>query len=433
MPRLLSIVVVILALACGREVVFVDPPPASSTDTTGTDTTGTDTTGTDTTVVQRVDLQVTVTIAPADTALARRLGLTNGRLANAQVTARRVAGQQGPQSGTTDSLGRLMLPQLIEGVWAITAGRALTETERGLLDSASADVTGFGGAGYFSLVAPAPSVAIEAFAANRGTLVISEAHIPVDNKLTGYSLGQYIEVTNNSPGTIFLDGKIFGMSLPWFSGTTSDCSDFKQWLEDPEGIWTKTIWAFPGDGDDHPLLPGASAILATDAIDHRVFHPDLQDLSFADFEFIGAENVDVDNPAVPNMREFPPWSNSGDATLGHGPHWIGRISIFLADAVDPDSLPHDYLPVGSPEHLRVPRDRILDVLTSGSTPETKIGLPYCPNFVHPSFDGHFAELVDGTSVVYSLARRGFPGGGLQRTKVSAADFERALPTPGRAP
>lgn len=82
MPRPLSIVALALALACGREVVFVDPPPASSTDTTGTDTTGTDTT-----LVRRVDLQVTVTIAPADTALARRLGLANGRLANAQVTA----------------------------------------------------------------------------------------------------------------------------------------------------------------------------------------------------------------------------------------------------------------------------------------------------------------------------------------------------------
>jgi len=86
-------------------------------------------------------------------------------------------------------------------------------------------------------------------------------------------------------------------------------------------------------------------------------------------------------------------------------------------------------------HVRIPRDRILDVLTSGSTPERRVGLsPYCPNFVHPSFDGRFAELVDN-STTRSLTRKALAPGlfVLQRTKVSAVDFEHAAPTPGRAP
>jgi hypothetical protein len=82
--------------------------------------------------------------------------------------------------------------------------------------------------------------------------------------------------------------------------------------------------------------------------------------------------------------------------------------------------------------VRIPRDRILDVLTSGSTPERRVGLsPYCPNFVHPSFDGRFAELVDA-SAARSLTRKALAPV-LQRTKVSAVDFEHAAPTPGRAP
>jgi hypothetical protein len=423
---------VALTLGCGREVVFVDPPPTSS----DTDTTGTDTTGTDTTVVQRVDLQVTVAIAPADTALARRLGLANGRISGAQVTARRVAGQQGPQGGTTDSLGQVTLPRLIEGVWAITALRPLSEAERGLLDSASQDVTGFAGASQVTVSDATPGVSITALAGRQGTLVISEAYLSVIAEVFRYDFGQYIEVHNNSPSTFYLDGMVLGISLPWTSGTlTLSCDDLALWLEDPEGIWTRHLWAFPGAGTTYPLPPGGSAVVATDAIDHRVVRADLLDLSAANFEFIGAENTDVDNPAVPNMREFPGWSDWADAVVGHGLYWGNQISVYLAEPVHPDSLVRDNLPVQSPLHVRIPRDRILDVLTSGSTPERRVGLrPYCPNFVHPSFDGRYAELVDN-STTRSLTRKALAPGlfVLQRTKVSAVDFEHAAPTPGRAP
>ena len=428
MLRALSIVALTLAVACGREVVFVDPPPASSTDTTGTDTTGTDTT-----VVQRVDLQVTVTITPADTALASRLGLVHGRLSGAQLTARRVAGQQGPQSGVTDSLGQVTLPGLIEGLWAINAGRSLTDTERALLDSANADVTGFGGATQFAVSATTPATTIEAVAGRQGTLVISEAYLPLITEVFVYQFGQYIEIHNNSFEPLYLDGKVLGMSLPWTSGTVqTSCTAFAQWLEDPDGIWTRNFWAFPGSGTTYPLEPGQSAIVATDAIDHRVIRSDLLDLSAADFEFIGTD-ADADNPAVPNMLEFPPFSGFADAVLGHGPVWQSQITIFLAEPVDVGALLRDNLPVATPLHVRIPRDKILDVLTSGMTLDREPGLPYCPHFVHPFFDGQYARLVDG-STSRSLTRAGrAPGAPLQRAKVSAIDFQHAPPTPGRAP
>jgi hypothetical protein len=423
MFRRVTLLALTIAVGCGREVVFVDPPPAASSDTTGTDTV----------VVQRVDLEVTVTIAPGDTALATRLGLVNGRLSGAQVTARRIEGQQEPQTGTTDSLGRVTLPGLLEGVWAITALRPLTAGERALLDSANADVTGFAGAGRFTVGVSAAAVGVEAVAGRQGTLVISEAYLALIDEVFSYLFGQYLEVHNNSSATIYLDGKILGFSLPWTSGTRDNsCDDFARWLEDPEGVWTRHVWAFPGSGTTYPLAPGASAVIATDAIDHRGVRSDLLDLSAADFEFVGAENTDVDNPAVPNMREFPGWSDWGDEVVGHGPYQVSQISMFLAEPVHPDSLARDNLPVRSPLHVRVPRDKTLDVLTSGSTPERKIGLPYCPNFVHPSFDGRFAELWDG-STRHSLSRKPLGAGVLQRTKVSAVDFEHAPPTPGRVP
>jgi hypothetical protein len=422
-----------LALACGREVVFVDPPPASSTDTTGTDTTGTDTT-----VVQRVDLQVTVTIAPADTALATRLGFANGRLSDAQVTARRLAGQQAPQTGTTDSLGRITLPGLLEGAWAITALRPLSQAQRTMLDSANRDVTGFAGAVQRTVEGSARVVTIEALAGRQGTLVISEAYGPLPKDLIPlYYFGGFIEVHNSSFDTLYLDGKILAWSIPWVWGTLDhpECSFWARWLEDPEGIWTHAFWAFPGSGKSYPLPPGGNAVVATDAIDHRAVRSDFLDLSGADFEFIGAENADVDNPAVPNMREFPGFSDYGDAILGHGFYLSGEIHFFLADPVNPDSLVRDNLPVRTPLHVRIPRDKILDVLTSGYTPEhIWYKDDYCPHWVHPSFDGQFAELND-QSTTHSITRRLLSGELqlLQRTKVSAVDFQRAPPTPGRTP
>jgi len=425
MSRFAGLLALTLALACGREVVFVDPPPPSGSDA---DTTDSDTTGTDTTVVLRVDLAVTVTIAPVDTALATRLGLVNGRLPNAQVTARRVAGRQGPQTGTTDSVGQVTLPGLIEGAWAISAARSLTDAERALLDSPNADVTGFGGAGQFTVAAPAPAVSIGAFAGRQGTLVISEAYLPV-NDARPYTAGQYIEVHNNSFETLYLDGKILGRSLPFvFDASSLPCSTTVRWREDPAGIWSRLLWAFPGTGTSYPLPPGASVIVATDAIDHRTIDPNLMDLSTAGFEFIGA--TDVDNPSVPNMHNFAGWSDMGDA-IGHGPRWITEVSVFIADPLDPDSLERDYLPVQSPLYVRIPRDKILDVLTSGRTAETTLGSSYCANFVHPSFDARFAELVNGAAA-RSIARLG-SGAWLQRTKISAVDFEHAIPSPGRVP
>jgi len=418
-----------LAFACGREVVFVDPPPASSTDTTGTDTTGTDTT-----VVQRVNLQVTVTIALADTALARRLGLVNGRLSNAQVAARRVAGQQAPQSGTTDSLGQVTLAGLIEGTWAITALRPLSEAERGLLDSANRDVTGFAGAGQFTVARGAESVTIVAQAGRGGSLVISEGYLPyptvTSNAGSEYVLGQYLEVHNNSLETLYLGGLIIGRAPVFVSdGSFFPCSAGTRWREDPDGIWSQRFWAFPGASGDYPLRSGGTVIIAVDAIDHRVIHPDLLDLSRADFEFIGSN--DVDNPQVPNMRNFAGWSASEGDPIGHGPWWVNELSVFLSEAVDPDSLPRDNLPLPIPLYVRFPREKIIDVVTSGSTPETKLGAPYCANFVHPSFDGRFAELVDGTTS-NSIARKVVSSllGLVQRTKVSAVDFWHLPPTPG---
>jgi hypothetical protein len=416
----------LLVFGCGRDVVFLDPPPyAGHADSTGSDTTGSDTTDTDTTTARRVDLSITVTIDPTDTALATRLGIVGGRLSGAQVTATRFFGLQVPLTGITDSLGEVTLAQLIEGLWTIRAIRALSGAERARLDSLDRDVTGFGGA-YQGLIDDARSQAtVVAGAGRQGTLVVSEGHLPYPTiaSATGseYLLGQYIEVHNNSFDTVYLDGKILGRSMPFVAdGTFFPCSSSARWREDSLGIWSRQFWAFPGRGTDHPLVSGRSVIVATDAIDHTAIGPGLLDLSSADFEFIGRS--DVDNPAVPNMENLGVWSDFPDFN-GHGPWWVSDATMV------------DNLPVQSPRYVRIPRAAILDVLTSGSVPEHQSGAPYCRNFVHPSFDRRFAELIDGMTghSLVRMALAGAPLQVLQRTKVSAADFTHGAPSPQWVP
>jgi len=275
--------------------------------------------------------------------------------------------------------------------------------------------------------------------------VISELSLPLARLASGedYRYGQFIELYNNSDTTIYLDGKvvvrgqIFGVRdrVPRFP-----CDDMQEWQADPDGIWTKYIEAFPGSGRTYPLAPGRTVVVATDAVDHREFHPGLQDLSRAEFEFIGP--ADVDNPSAANMRTLGEvW---GGGILTHGLDFgLTDVVTVVADPVDVGSLPQENLPgVASPEHWRIPRDKVLDVLSAAPTPAQEANMtfldPQCPRYTHENFDRQRAAVVDH-SKLDGIQRRVFttlPDGRkiLLRTKTSARDFVARYPaTPGLIP
>jgi hypothetical protein len=81
-------------------------------------------------------------------------------------------------------------------------------------------------------------------------------------------------------------------------------------VDDPEYVHSSNIWMIPGNGTDHPLEPGAFAVLAEDAIDHRINAPNSVDQSGVRFEFYKKDAPDIDNPNVPNMKRiFQEWGN----------------------------------------------------------------------------------------------------------------------------
>jgi hypothetical protein len=254
----------------------------------------------------------------------------------------------------------------------------------------------------------------------------------------GYHYGQYIEVYNNSDTAIYLDGKLIGRG-PWywfaFPVPGRSCPETDRWRNDPEGIWSRFITAFPGRGRDYPLPPGAAVAIATDAIDHSAIFPGLLDLRGAGFEFIGTN--DVDNPSVPNMVNLGPEFG----IVGHQPiPWgVSDEVFYLADTVDLASLPYAVLPSYPEPQPRIPRSKILDVLGTRLTPEAEAGLSVvrCYPQINRVFDLQPTPLIDA-SKLYGIARRVFtrlPDGRviLLRTKNSLNDFIAQEPRPGEVP
>lgn len=117
-----------------------------------------------------------------------------------------------------------------------------------------------------------------------------------------YYNAQYIEIYNNSGEVQYADG----LSIVELESTGTSTS---KWLYLPDDVAVKMIWTIPGNGDDNPIQPGESIVLARDAFDHKSDpngNPlEKVDLGDANFEFWveRPDGKDIDNPSVTNMLE----------------------------------------------------------------------------------------------------------------------------------
>jgi hypothetical protein len=394
---------------------------------------------------QRATLTVTVQVESPDSALAAAVGSPGGLLRNAVVTLRRQGQSGGVSTDSTGTAGTATFADLVPGSYVITVVRLLTSAETAGFRSTDVDVNAFGGGLVVDVGAPTTAATVEVAAGRRGSLVISElfAYSPKfgPQGITEYRFGMFLELYNNSDTTIYLDGKIIGEGLAWFRWyhEAIDCVHMEKWRNDPEGIWAISFDAFPGTGQDHPLAPGGATVVATDAIDHRAVLAGFLDLSGADFEMRGSN--DVDNPGVPDMIDVG-LQEPGASVDGHGLWFRGEGATFVASPVDVSSLSRDSLPVNSPWYVRIPQDAILDVYSTSETPageaaSSALGYSLCPQLLNTVFDRQYASLFDRQAPL-SMRRKVFatlPDGRviLLRTRSSANDFELAGPTPGKVP
>jgi hypothetical protein len=284
-----------------------------------------------------------------------------------------------------------------------------------------------------------------------GTLVFSELALeePPGWETNGlwYHYHKFIELYNNSDGTVYLDGMLLGRiyNWPWdFSDNGHHaCTQTEPLRNDPDGIWTNQFLQFPGSGSDHPVPPGQTVVIAVSAADHRAIHPSMTDLSDADFETLtpkfGGEFALGDNPFAPNLLDVGPYQFVSNSWL------IGGIGWFLAEPTDPGTLPRRTDPGGGlapRDYIRMPASAVIDAVViwtdwTDSYMPTPVPWRQCRDPVHESFytipGGFFTNKDRHISAQRRVTRTADGRRILLRTGVGPVDFVMQPATPGRLP
>lgn len=179
-----------------------------------------------------------------------------------------------------------------------------------------------------------------------------------------YFYDSFIEIYNNSTEVLFADGLLFG--------TTSGASEKKVngfIAEGEQDVYLATMLQIPGNGNEYPVEPGKSIVIATDGIDHKNdpngnpnspvnLGPDV-----ADFEVyfdVNPNTPDTDNPDVENVIILHSYSTTAfdyiPGTTGAG------LIVFRHDS--PEELEKFTEPNSSSSNLfvRVPKESIIDGL-----------------------------------------------------------------------
>ncbi len=399
------------AIACaGGEKTVVEPPPPGNTDFT-----------------------INVRVEDAENAVSQKLGWASG-IPTADVT---LVGSDGQgQTVSTNSSGSVSFPNLKDGKYAVSVRRILNAQE--LAKVVGTDVVGFVFEDSISSSTTVRTATLSTLASRRKSIVLSEwsGHPALTAGLSTYYNGSFMELYNNSDTTVYLDGVIFAeeisdpVEFPSFS-----CASLASFRNDPLGAWGIYLSAFPGNGRDYPLQPGATTVIATDAIDHRPILPGLLDLSNANFEWFG--NADVDNPQVPNMIDLglKPYD------FGHGmsfAHSVLATVTVIASPLDTRTLLKGTDPSGL-SLIRIPTGSILDAFSSRNEflLDPSQGLIPCPQLVNAAIDRREGIFQQSDALAYTRsanrkALTTLPNGRvvLQDTKMSALDFYLGSRTPG---
>lgn len=369
-----------------------------------------------------------------DLATASALGWTNG-IPGVQVTLTpEDSADGGPQLLQGSASGTLLLDQLAGGRYEVDAVRWLSDAERARLPVGD-DAVGFVARVGLSTATATARMPVTLVASRRRGIVISEwKGDPLFTVSEGtYYFSAYLRLYNNADTTVYLDGLIIGSGLASQSDLPNfPCSLYLPYALDPLGVWANRFHQLPGRATDYPLLPGETAVLATDAIDHRPLFSLGLDLRGTDFEFY-AGGGDVDNPEVPNTADVGLRSDG----LGHGLTWssLGAVA-FVALPFDLATIHTEFF--GNGTWGRIPASALLDVMAIKTTYQS--GYPECSWLVHPSFDRQAVKQLGARPEDDLLAYRRLQlpvsiGGRpvLQHTRTSAWDFTVALRDPFAKP
>jgi hypothetical protein len=208
-------------------------------------------------------------------------------------------------SGKTDTDGRIVLNTLEPGIYnihvSITLGVVDAQTRLGYNYSDSLLVQ----TAKILHITNDIKDTIRLFPTFKSNIIIKEFYYTGSTLPSGnaYNSDQYIEIYNNSNEPVNISGLLIAEH-------ESSGNGFNPWIHISDSVVVKMIWRIPDTGNQSMLLPGESAVLARDAIDHKSDpngNPNSPvNLANADFEFYvhGNEAGDIDAPAVNLIEEL---------------------------------------------------------------------------------------------------------------------------------
>ncbi len=369
-----------------------------------------------------------------DAAVAAALGWSSG-IPTAEVTLTPTDSSAPTRTMTSTAAGEANFGAIPAKDYIVEIRRWLNATELTRVPVGEG-VDGWAAREKLTVASGASSQTLSVPASRRRSLVISEwaFNFQIVPGIGSYDFGGFLELYNNADTTVYLDGVVLaegynlGNDYPNFT-----CVSHSDFNDDPLGVWTRIFARFPGTGREHPVLPGHTVVVATDAIDHSQVIPGGLDLSHAEYEFFGY--VDVDNPAAINVEDI------GIVKREHGLNFFGLDQVVVMSLpLDVPSLVRHPTTSGESEYARIPKDRVLDVMWARSN-YTGNAYPECPRVVNAAFDraGSRARGTDeNLEGEFSLSRKvatTLPGGVkvLQHTRTGFADFIRTQKTPGVVP
>jgi len=300
-----------------------------------------------------------------------------------------------------------------------------------------------------------------------GDLVIKQVYYTgSDTKEGALFRDQFFEIYNNSNEVIYADGLYYAQVYGNSSTTVKDYTlangqyDWSLSSEQTESnansdyVYADHVYQIPGAGNQYPINPGESIVVAGTAINHKepltvgtktysVNDPSLTiDLSGADFEVnyidyftaIGASpyGSDYDNPAVPNVN-IAYRANEKDLILDP----LGRDAYVIFKSDDFTSYNQIVSPKtttatsSSRRYVQIPNSVIIDGVAINKEDPTKV----VASRMDSSIDGGYATVASGsyssTSIIRKIVQEFGGRKVLQDTNNSTNDFETSnLPVPG---
>ncbi len=208
----------------------------------------------------------------------------------------------------TDVAGKTVFTDLPVGVYTITVEKA---TDNYNLSAIATDIV------VIKQQTTAKTLKVNATNPGGG-LVIKELYTvgAADNYVTLFK-DQFIEIFNNSAEILYADG-IYIANLHGETGVAGNINPITNIVDNSNHVYADFIDQIPGDGDDYPIAPGKSIVIALNAINFKENNPtadkaiDNTDATLERYSIDWLESngrtgntfFDLNNPDIPNMTNI---------------------------------------------------------------------------------------------------------------------------------